>query len=65
MKMLPENAPEEPEDWKTLLKDFNEVVMPGVSNFSCCFPTNKIKSTNYVTIWWGGNMHNSSRKKKI
>lgn len=33
MKMLPENAPEEPEDWKTLLKDFREAIMPGVSNF--------------------------------
>ncbi|XP_026487619.2 aromatic-L-amino-acid decarboxylase-like [Vanessa tameamea] len=34
MKLLPENAPEEPEDWKTVLKDFYEKVLPGVTHWN-------------------------------
>ncbi|CAH0725878.1 unnamed protein product, partial [Brenthis ino] len=51
MKMLPENAPEEPEDWKTLLKDFREAIMPGVTHwhspqFHAYFPT----GSSYASI---------------
>lgn len=28
---LPEDAPEQPEDWKDILKDFNQAILPGVS----------------------------------
>lgn len=28
---LPEDAPEHPEEWKDVLKDFNQNIMPGVS----------------------------------
>lgn len=31
LKMLPENAPEQPEEWKDLIQDFNHAIMPGVS----------------------------------
>lgn len=31
LNALPENAPEEPEDWQEVLKDFNQSIMPGVS----------------------------------
>lgn len=30
VKKLPADAPEQPEDWKALLKDFNEDILPGV-----------------------------------
>ncbi|KAM3964696.1 3,4-dihydroxyphenylacetaldehyde synthase [Aphomia sociella] len=34
LKALPENAPEEPEDWKDVIKDFNEFIMPGVTHWT-------------------------------
>nr|QHN70667.1 dopa decarboxylase-like [Limenitis arthemis astyanax] len=51
MKMLPEDAPEEPENWKTVLKDFNETVMPGITNwhspqFHAYYPT----GSSYASI---------------
>ncbi|XP_011548130.2 aromatic-L-amino-acid decarboxylase-like [Plutella xylostella] len=44
MKMLPENAPEEPESWKDVLQDFNQAIMPGVTHwhsprFHAFYPT--------------------------
>lgn len=44
LKLLPENAPEEPEDWKTVLNDFSEKIMPGVTHwhsphFHAFYPT--------------------------
>lgn len=30
VKTLPQDAPEQPESWKDLLKDFNETILPGV-----------------------------------
>ncbi|XP_028159206.1 3,4-dihydroxyphenylacetaldehyde synthase-like, partial [Ostrinia furnacalis] len=27
--ILPENAPEEPGDWRDVIKDFNQIIMPG------------------------------------
>jgi hypothetical protein len=35
-KLLPEEAPEEPEDWRDVLKDMDRAIMPGVSKQSLC-----------------------------
>ncbi|XP_063358387.1 3,4-dihydroxyphenylacetaldehyde synthase [Cydia amplana] len=44
LKMLPESAPEEPENWKDVLKDFNEAIIPGITHwhspqFHAFYPT--------------------------
>ncbi|CAG9566838.1 unnamed protein product [Danaus chrysippus] len=44
LKLLPEEAPEEPEDHKNVLKDFCETIMPGITHwqspqFHAYFPT--------------------------
>lgn len=31
LQALPEEAPERPEDWTEVLKDFDQTIMPGVS----------------------------------
>lgn len=31
LNALPEEAPEHPEEWKKVIKDFNQNIMPGVS----------------------------------
>lgn len=31
LNALPEDAPEHPEEWKDVLKDFNQNILPGVS----------------------------------
>ncbi|XP_028162826.1 3,4-dihydroxyphenylacetaldehyde synthase-like [Ostrinia furnacalis] len=42
--ILPENAPEEPGDWRDVIKDFNQIIMPGVTHwhsprFHAFYPT--------------------------
>lgn len=32
-ELLPDTAPEEPEDWETIFKDVEKVIMPGVSSY--------------------------------
>ncbi|CAB3230996.1 unnamed protein product [Arctia plantaginis] len=48
---LPENAPEQPEDWKDVLKDFNQAILPGITHwqsprFHAFYPT----GTSYASI---------------
>ncbi|XP_004931016.1 3,4-dihydroxyphenylacetaldehyde synthase [Bombyx mori] len=33
LRALPESAPEQPEDWKDIMKDFNQSIMPGVTHW--------------------------------
>jgi Pyridoxal-dependent decarboxylase conserved domain len=35
-KLLPEEAPEESEDWRDVMKDMDRAIMPGVSKQSLC-----------------------------
>lgn len=35
-ELLPETAPIEPEDWESIFKDIEKVIMPGVSSY--CHP---------------------------
>ncbi|KAL0894825.1 hypothetical protein ABMA27_013347 [Loxostege sticticalis] len=51
LDMQPENAPEEPGDWKDIIKDFNQTVMPGVTHwqsprFHAFYPT----GSSYASI---------------
>lgn len=44
LKTLPEDAPEQPEEWQEILKDFNETIVPGVTHwqsphFHAFYPT--------------------------
>ncbi|XP_023936659.2 aromatic-L-amino-acid decarboxylase [Bicyclus anynana] len=44
IKSAPENAPEQPEEWENVLKDFSETVMPGLTHwqspqFHAYYPT--------------------------
>ncbi|XP_073941828.1 aromatic-L-amino-acid decarboxylase-like [Choristoneura fumiferana] len=44
LKLLPENAPEEPESWKDVLNDFSQSIMPGITHwhspqFHAFYPT--------------------------
>ncbi|XP_072936706.1 aromatic-L-amino-acid decarboxylase-like [Epargyreus clarus] len=44
LKSLPENAPENPEDWKNVFKDFTDTILPGVTSwqsprFHAYYPT--------------------------
>ncbi|CAH0404855.1 unnamed protein product [Chilo suppressalis] len=32
--VLPENAPEQPEEWKDVLKDFNDLILPGITHWN-------------------------------
>lgn len=34
LKTLPKDAPEQPEDWKDVLNDFQRAVLPGVLNIT-------------------------------
>lgn len=34
--LLPEEAPEESEDWREVMKDMDRAIMPGVSKQSLC-----------------------------
>ncbi len=36
-KLIPEEAPQEPEEWDQVFKDIERVIMPGVSQFFGCF----------------------------
>ncbi|XP_026756611.2 3,4-dihydroxyphenylacetaldehyde synthase-like [Galleria mellonella] len=51
LKALPEDAPEQPEDWKDVLKDFNETILSGVTHwhsprFHAFYPT----GSSYASI---------------
>ncbi|XP_059060613.1 3,4-dihydroxyphenylacetaldehyde synthase-like [Achroia grisella] len=51
LKALPEDAPEQPEEWSDVLKDFNETIMPGVTHwhsprFHAFYPT----GSSYASI---------------
>ncbi|KAJ8726397.1 hypothetical protein PYW07_001095 [Mythimna separata] len=55
LNALPEDAPEQPEDWQEILKDFNQSIMPGITHwhsprFHAFYPT----GTSYASII--GNM---------
>ncbi|KAF9415602.1 hypothetical protein HW555_006810 [Spodoptera exigua] len=48
---LPQDAPEQPEDWKDILKDFNQTIMPGITHwqspqFHAFYPT----GSSYASI---------------
>ena len=50
-KLLPTEAPEEPEHWKTVMEDIHKFIMPGITNwqspnFHAYFPT----QTSYPAI---------------
>lgn len=55
LKTLPEDAPEEPEEWKEVLKDFDQSILPGITHwhspqFHAFYPT----GASYASIV--GNM---------
>ena len=50
IKQLPNSAPEKPESFSTVMKDFNDIIMPGIThwespNFMAYFPANKSKGS--------------------
>ncbi|KAI8433739.1 hypothetical protein MSG28_015722 [Choristoneura fumiferana] len=49
LKLLPENAPEEPESWKDVLNDFSQSIMPGMSSPACT-------ELEVVTMNWLGKL---------
>ncbi|KAL4708154.1 hypothetical protein ACJJTC_009933 [Scirpophaga incertulas] len=49
--VMPENAPEKPEDWKDIIQDFNQMILPGVTHwhsprFHAFYPT----GSSYASI---------------
>lgn len=50
LKQLPSKAPEEPEPFEAIFKDFKDIIMPGIThwespNFMAYFPANKSKAS--------------------
>lgn len=63
-ELLPDTAPTEPEDWESIFKDIEKVIMPGVS--FCCMSSLKVQygteesvlsSFPQVVHWQSPHMH--------
>lgn len=63
-ELLPDTAPTEPEDWESIFKDIEKVIMPGVS--FCCWSSLKVwqgrKQSIYLSFpqvvhWQSPHMH--------
>ena len=50
--LLPDEAPQHPEDWQNIMGDIERVIMPGVSHlrnvFKICFVHHKLGIISYL-----------------